>query len=119
MATPDPTPKPTPTPTPEPTPTPPPEPTPDIPFFLNLLRPDFNSTVTRDSVTVVGLTTPGALVELNGSPTVADGSGRFAKEVPLKPGINIIDIIASDIIASDGKGDQLREFRQVTYAPPN
>jgi hypothetical protein len=85
-----------------------------MPFFLNLLRPDFISTVSRNSVTVMGFTTPGALIEVNGSPTVADGNGRFIKEVPLKPGINIIEIIASD-----GKGDQLREFRQVTYAPPN
>ena len=112
-ATPAPTPEPTPTPTLEPTPTPTPKPTP-IPFFLDLLRPDFISTVPRNSVTVVGFTTPGALVELNGSPTVANGNGRFVKEVPLKPGINIIEIIASD-----AKGDQLREFRQVTYAPPN
>jgi len=63
---------------------------------------------------VVGITKPGALVEVNGSPTVADGAGRFVKVIPLKPGTNIIEIIASD-----GKGNQLRKFRQVTYAPPN
>ena len=113
-ATPEPTPTLVPTPTPEPPPTPTPEPTPDLPFFLDLLRPDFNSTVPRNSVTVVGLTKPGALVELNGSPTVADGNGRFVKEVSLIEGINIIEIIATD-----AKGDQLRKFRQVTYTPPN
>lgn len=119
------TPEPTPTATPEPTATlvppptaepptkPPQEPTPDIPFFLELRQPDFNSTVPRDSVTVVGFTKPGALVEVNGSRAVADANGRFEKEAPLAPGINVIEVIASD-----GAGGQLREFRQVTYQPP-
>ena len=67
----------------------------------------------RDSVTVVGFTKPGALIEVNGSRAVADAAGRFEKEVPLAPGINVIEVIASD-----GAGGQFREFRQVTYAPP-
>ena len=117
--TPPPTPAPTPTampvptPTPEPTPTPAPTPTPDIPLFLDLRQPDFNSTVPRDSVTVVGFTKPGVLVEVNGSRAVADAAGRFEKEVPLTPGINVIEVIASD-----GAGGRLREFRPVIYAPP-
>jgi len=107
------TPEPTPTATPVPTPTPTPVPTPEIPFFLELRQPDFNSTVPRDSVSVVGFTKPGALVEINGSRAVADAAGRFEKEVPLAPGINVIEVIASD-----GEGGQLREFRSVIYQPP-
>ncbi len=60
-----------------------------------------------------GFTRPGALVEINGSRLVADAAGRFERELPLTPGINIIEVIASD-----GEGGQFREFRQVTYAPP-
>ena len=112
-ATPTPTPPPTPAPTPTPTPTPTPEPTPDIPFFLQLRQPDFNGTVSRNSATVLGFTKPGALVEVNGSRIVADAAGRFETEVPLTPGINVIEVIASD-----GAGGQLREFRQITYTPP-
>ena len=100
-----------PTPTPESTPTP--ETTPDIPFFLDLQQPAFNSAVSRDSVTVLGFTKPGTLLEVNGSRAVADATGRFEKEVLLAYGINVIEIIASD-----GAGGQLREFRQVIYAPP-
>ena len=44
---------------------------------------------------------------------MANAAGRFEKEVPLAPGVNIIEVIASD-----GKGSQLREFRPVIYAPP-
>ncbi len=114
-ATPEPTATPVPTPTPEPTPTPTPEPepTPDIPFFLDLRQPEFNSTVPRDSVTVVGFTKPGALVEVNGSRALVNLAGRFEKEVPLAPGVNVIEVIAND-----GEGGQLREFRTVIYAPP-
>ncbi len=112
-ATPEPTATPVPTPTPEPTPTPTPEPTPEIPFFLDLRQPDFNRTVSRDSVIVVGFTKPGTLVEVNGRRAVANAAGRFEKEVPLAPGVNIIEVIASD-----GEGGQLREFRPVIYAPP-
>ena len=61
----------------------------------------------------MGFTKPGTLVEVNGSRAVADAAGRFEKDVFLAPGINIIEVIASD-----GTGGQLREFRQVTYAPP-
>ena len=114
-ATPEPTATPVPTPTPEPTPTPTPEPepTPDIPFFLDLRQPEFNSTVPRDSVTVVGFTKPGTLVEVNGTRAVANLAGRFEKDVPLAPGVNVIEVIAND-----GEGGQLREFRPVIYAPP-
>jgi len=112
-ATPEPTATPVSTSTPEPAPIQTPEPTVDIAFFLDLRQPDFNSTVPRDSVTVWGFTKPGALVEVNGSRAVADANGRFEKAVSLTPGVNIIEVIASD-----GAGGQLREFRQVTYEPP-
>ena len=112
-ATPEPTATPLPTSTPEPTPTPTPEPTPNIPFFLDLRQPDFNSTIPRDSVTVIGFTKPGSLVEVNGSRAVAGANGRFEKEVPLALGINVIEVLASH-----GAGGQLREFRQVIYSPP-
>ena len=80
---------------------------------MDLQQPAFNSTVPQDSITVLGFTKPGTLVEINGSRAVADAAGRFEKEVLLAPGINIIEVIASD-----GTGGQLREFRQLTYSPP-
>ena len=112
-APPEPAATPVPISTPEPIPTQTPEPTADIAFFLDLRQPDFNSTVPRDSVTVLGFTKPGALVEIKGIRTVADANGRFEQAVPLSPGINVIEVIASD-----GAGGQLRKFRQITYAPP-
>jgi hypothetical protein len=61
----------------------------------------------------VGFTKPGTLVEVNGTRAVANVAGRFEKEVPLAPGVNVIEVIAND-----GEGGQLREFRPVIYAPP-
>jgi uncharacterized protein YfaP (DUF2135 family) len=61
----------------------------------------------------VGFTKPGVLVEVNGTRAVADATGRFEKEVSLAPGVNVIEVIADD-----GEGGRIREFRPVIYAPP-
>lgn len=117
--TPTPTPAPTPTPTPTPTPapdaltTPGPTPTPRPPLFLRVLEPDYGSTVRSKVITLSGVTTPGATVRVNDSPVNVDEAGDFQLEVSLEPGINVIEVVASD-----ATGDQIRDFVAVTHAEP-
>jgi len=116
-----PTPTPTPTPTPAPThtpepvtePTPGPAPTAGPPLFLRVLEPDYGSTVRSRTTTVGGVTSPGAVVTVNGRPVNVEMEGDFQAEVFLTPGINVIEVVASD-----ATGDQIRDFLAVTHAEP-
>ena len=115
--TPSPTPAATPTPTPVATPTatpPPPDPTatptPPQPLSLELQGPDDGTTVRSSAVVVHGRTAPGATVTIGGTSAVADRDGRFQIEVRLEPGVNRIEIVASD-----GAGRSVFATRTVTF----
>ncbi|MBI4433685.1 hypothetical protein HY632_02850 [Candidatus Uhrbacteria bacterium] len=45
-------------------------------------------------VTIAGTTAPGAVLTINGSEIVPDGTGIFSTDVVLTPGANTIDIAA-------------------------
>ncbi len=107
MPTPEPTPTPTPTATP---PAPTATPTPPQPLFLDVQGPDDGTTVRSAAVVVHGRTGPGATVTIGGVSAVADGDGRFQLEVPLEPGENRIEIVASD-----GAGRSVSAARTVTF----
>ena len=101
------------TPTPTPTPTPPAPtatPTPPQPLSLDVLGPDDGSTVRSAAVVVHGRTAPGATVTIGGVSTVADRDGSFQVEVPLEPGANRIEVVASD-----GTGRSVSATRTVTF----
>ncbi|MBA7665027.1 hypothetical protein ES703_73093 [subsurface metagenome] len=97
---------PTPTPTPEPTPAPKPE------FFLTVTEPTDNSIINADKVEVMGRTTPGAIVSVNGELADVDGEGNFTMMVVLEEGPNIIEVIASDL-----EGNEESRTLVIMYVP--
>ncbi len=105
---------PTPTPTSTPSTTPPvtPGPTPTVPgtpaatptptaaigivFFLKVTSPQNEAIVDTASIDVSGQTTPDSAVSVNGQFVEIDATGRFKTRVNLVPGVNTIDVVASD-----------------------
>ena len=53
-----------------------------------------------DAVVVHGATTPGATVTINGDATEVDDGGGFRAEVTLSPGINLIEVVATDDVGN-------------------
>ena len=110
---PTPTPRPTPTstltptvppPTPIPTPRPAPTPTPtatSVPqseeLFLEITSPQDNIVVTSAAIAAVGRASPDATVTLNGRLAEMDVAGNFSILFSLDEGINLIEVIASDL----------------------
>ena len=102
---------PTPTPTlvpspPPPTPTPTPTPTPALPqqrthseeLELQVTSPTADLKLSQGMVSVTGLTSPDAVVSVNGLTAAVDEEGNFSVEnIPLNQGPNLLQIIASDL----------------------
>ena len=63
---------------------------------LTISSPAEGSTVKSASLTVKGVSTPGADVSVNEADTTADKSGNFTATVMLDEGENILIIVASD-----------------------
>ena len=66
-----------------------------LPF--SLLYPKDGLVVTEASIPVVGVTSPGAIVGVNGIPVEVNELGVFSTTVPLKMGDNLIEVVATDI----------------------
>jgi len=66
-----------------------------LPF--SLLYPKDGLVVTQASIPVVGVTSPGAIVGVNGIPVEVNELGVFSTTVPLKMGDNLIEVVATDI----------------------
>jgi len=66
-----------------------------LPF--SLLYPKDGLVVTEMSVPVVGVTSPDAIVGVNGIPVEVNRLGVFSTTVPLKEGDNLIEVVATDI----------------------
>ncbi|MBI4289796.1 MAG: hypothetical protein HY671_15385 [Chloroflexi bacterium] len=80
-------------------PTPAPIPTPQVQapvFSLAILEPEVESVVTRSQITVKGTTSPDAVVSVNGQTATVDAAGAFSVPVTLRPGPNVIEVVASD-----------------------
>lgn len=108
------TPRPAPpvTPVPAPAATPSPTATAQVPLFLNIASPAAES-ITRDRViTVRGKTTPDAVVTVGVSNIEVDEQGNFSTNVTLAEGVNIIEVLASDL-GGNSKGQVLT----VIYTP--
>lgn len=108
--TPSPTPEPTATPTPTIEPSPTPSPTPAgsptaIPvsnvqtygLSLEIEGISDESEVFGDSIVLVGQTSPGATVSVNGVIIPVDDTGAFEVPLMLNPGPNLIQVVASDL----------------------
>ncbi|MFQ6030551.1 MAG: hypothetical protein ACE5Q6_24015 [Dehalococcoidia bacterium] len=82
----------TPTLTPLPTATPPPIP----PLLLQVEAPEDGSQTPTNQVLVQGVTNPDAKVTVNGEPASLERDGRFQGTVALLPGLNEIEVVATD-----------------------
>ena len=105
----------TPAPTPEevtPPPTAEPIPTPKPEFFVTVTEPTDNSIINADKVEVMGRTTPGAIVSVNGELAEVDEGGNFTMMVVLEEGPNIIEVIASDL-----EGNEESRTLVIMYVP--
>ena len=110
----------TPTPiiTPEATATPGSTPTPaiagEIPtgLFLKITNLPKESVVRTGTVSISGLTTPDALVSVNGVLVDVDGDGAFMATVSLLQEPNLIEIIASDF-----QGNKVSAVLTIIYIP--
>ena len=97
--TPTPTLRPSPTPVPSPNPSPGPSPVPGL--TLQVRAPADRTTVPGSAVVVFGLTSPGASVTVDNRVATVDVNGGFRAEAELNPGINTIEIVASDGIGNE------------------
>ncbi len=65
-------------------------------FFLRVTGPQNEAIVNIATIEVTGETTPDAAVSVNGQFIEVDASGRFKTTITLVPGVNTIDVVASD-----------------------
>jgi len=79
---------------------------------LAVTAPANNSTVSTPSLTVRGITKPGAEVSVNETDVIANGSGNFSANITLEEGENYIIVVAVD-----EDGEVAEEELNVTYTP--
>ena len=70
-------------------------PTPAATFTITLDAPRDGETTNASPLLVSGFTIPNAIVSVNDTVGLAAADGRFALTVPLEPGPNVLEIIAS------------------------
>ncbi|MEK7777639.1 MAG: hypothetical protein AAB303_03325 [Chloroflexota bacterium] len=90
------TPGPTPTVRETPAATPSPTETAGLVFFLKVTSPQNEAIIDTATIEVSGQTTPDSAVSVNGQFVEVDASGRFKTRITLAPGVNTIDVVASD-----------------------
>lgn len=93
-------------------PTPEPPPAPARPLFLELLEPVGDTTVESPLLEVSGLTISEAVVSVDGDLARVESDGRFALQVPLVLGANLLEVVASDPL-----GNQISLLLSVIYEP--
>jgi glucodextranase-like protein/PASTA domain-containing protein len=87
---------------------------PPTPVALKISSPADMTTVRTETVRVTGTVDPaGAAVLVLGQKAPVSGGGRFAATVPLEPGANVIDIMAT----AGGRGPALTAFRVTREMP--
>lgn len=108
----------TPTPTTTPVVTPGPTPTPgvgaEIPtgLFLRITNLPKESVVRTSTVSISGITTPDAVVSVNGVLVDVDGGGNFTSTISLEEVPNLIEVVASDF-----QGNKVSAVLTIIYIP--
>ena len=87
-------------------------PTPSSLFVITIDSPHEGETVRTTPLQVRGQTTPGAVVSANDAVAIAGADGRFALNVPLDLGPNVLEIIASKTT-----GEQVYAILTILYQP--
>ncbi len=62
---------------------------------LTVSQPENESTVSASTVTVKGVTSPDAVVSINGAVATVAADGTFSQDIALQPGPNRIEVLAS------------------------
>ena len=87
---------------------------PDPPVQLSVTSPADDSTVRSETVEVQGTVEPaGATVLVLGQKAPVSGGGSFSASVPLEPGANVIDVMAT----AGGRSPALTAFRVTREVP--
>ena len=81
-------------------------------LFLKITRPPRESVVRTSAVLVGGITSPDAVVSVNGVLVDVDEKGRFTSTVSLQEGPNLIEAVASDF-----HGNQVSSVLTIIYIP--
>ncbi len=87
-------------------------------FSLTVTEPTDESIINADKVEVIGITTPGAVVSVNGELAEVDGEGNFTMMVVLEEGPNIIEVIASDLEGNEESRTLVIMYVPSAEAPP-
>lgn len=82
------------------------------PLRLSVASPADETIVSVPSIAVVGQTTPGAVVSVDGDLVDVDAAGKFQKTIQLDEGPNVIEIVASDL-----NGSEANVILSVIYEP--
>ena len=85
---------------------------PPQPFILIVNKPENLSVVSVSTVQIIGLSSPDAVVSVNGVTIDVDLGGIFETNLTLGPDLNIIDVLATNT-----KGEVLSTTISVFYAP--
>jgi len=70
-------------------------------LFITVTAPADKSTVNAATVTVTGKTLPVAILSVNGQLLKVGADGTFSTPVSLEIGVNVIQIVASDISGTE------------------
>jgi hypothetical protein len=79
---------------------------------VKLLEPQDGAAVETNVVKVKGEAPPETVVTVNDDILVVESDGKFEIDVPLEPGPNVIEIVASDL-----EGNEVSFEITVTYQP--
>ena len=85
---------------------------PPQPFFLIVTQPEDQSFVPHPTIPLVGRTTDGTVVTVNGVAVPVDISGVFSTTITLDTGPNLIEVQGTST-----EGDQISALVAVTYRP--
>lgn len=91
---------------------------PPPPVRLTIDGPADGTTTLAGQVQVSGRVTPGASTVLVGGQSVSVSAGNFATQVAVKPGANVIDVLAGAARAHPAMS-AIRIYRQIAVAVPN
>ena len=81
-------------------------------LFMQVTNLPKESVVRVGTITVKGVTTPDALVSVNGVLANVDSSGRFAAPVSLQEAPNLVEVVASDF-----RGNKVSSVLTIIYIP--
>ncbi len=87
-------------------------------FSLTVTQPTDESIISTDKVAVIGITTTGAVVSINGELAEVDAEGNFTMMVVLEEGPNIIEVIASDLEGNEESRTLVIIYVPSAEAPP-